>query len=79
MIQKTIRTAFADKTVFTIAHRLHTIVDSDRVLVLSKGTVAEFDTPQNLLNNKDSTFYGMMSEAQQEAKKKENPGAHSNN
>ena len=49
MIQNTIKTVFADCTVMTIAHRLHTIMNSDRIMILDKGTVAEFDTPQNLL------------------------------
>eukprot|EP00768_Dysnectes_brevis_P006002 gnl/Dysnectes_brevis/456_a508_3886.p1 GENE.gnl/Dysnectes_brevis/456_a508_3886~~gnl/Dysnectes_brevis/456_a508_3886.p1 ORF type:complete len:1551 (+),score=641.49 gnl/Dysnectes_brevis/456_a508_3886:52-4704(+) len=50
-IQRTIREAFADSTVLTIAHRLNTIVDYDRVCVLSEGLVAEFDTPANLLRS----------------------------
>ncbi|XP_055597196.1 multidrug resistance-associated protein 1-like isoform X2 [Uranotaenia lowii] len=63
LIQKTIRTEFADCTILTIAHRLNTILDSDRVLVLDKGLVAEIDSPQNLLANKNSIFYGMAKNA----------------
>ena len=44
-IQEMIRENFADATVLTIAHRLNTIMDSDRFLVLDDGVVAEFDTP----------------------------------
>lgn len=63
LIQKTIRTAFADCTVLTIAHRLNTIIDSDRVLVLDKGKIAEFDAPDSLLQNKSSIFFGMCKDA----------------
>lgn len=56
LIQETIRTAFADVTVLSIAHRLDTIIDFDRIIVMDKGRVAEFDTPANLLRNKDGMF-----------------------
>lgn len=49
LIQTTIRSAFADCTVLTIAHRLHTIIDSDRILLLDGGQLSEFDSPANLL------------------------------
>ena len=49
LIQETVGAAFADCTVLTIAHRLHSILDSDRVLVLEDGKVKEFDTPDRLL------------------------------
>ncbi|KAL1498301.1 hypothetical protein ABEB36_009120 [Hypothenemus hampei] len=63
LIQKTIRSSFKDCTVLTIAHRLNTIIDSDRVLVLDKGKIAEFDSPETLLNNKNSIFFGMCKDA----------------
>uniref|UniRef100_A0AAG5CWJ4 ABC-type glutathione-S-conjugate transporter n=2 Tax=Anopheles atroparvus TaxID=41427 RepID=A0AAG5CWJ4_ANOAO len=63
LIQKTIRTEFADCTILTIAHRLNTILDSDRVLVLDKGLVAECDSPQSLLANKETIFYSMAKNA----------------
>lgn len=56
LIQKVMRKQFADKTVLTIAHRINTVLDSDRILVLNKGEVSEFDTPANLLENDNSLF-----------------------
>lgn len=50
LIQETIRTKLKDCTVITIAHRLNTIMDYDKILVLENGRVVEFDTPQELLN-----------------------------
>ena len=49
LIQETIRREFAQSSVLTIAHRLNTIMDYDRIMVLDKGQLREFDTPQNLL------------------------------
>ncbi|CAE7837175.1 ABCC9, partial [Symbiodinium sp. KB8] len=54
---------FKDCTVLTIAHRLHTIIDSDRILVLERGRVAEFDSPSNLLNTPDSLFKRLLHES----------------
>lgn len=62
IIQETIRSEFKDRTILTIAHRLETILDSDRVLVLDKGKVKEFDTPEELLKNKDTIFYSLCKE-----------------
>uniref|UniRef100_A0A673I1R2 Multidrug resistance-associated protein 1 n=1 Tax=Sinocyclocheilus rhinocerous TaxID=307959 RepID=A0A673I1R2_9TELE len=58
LIQSTIRTQFEDCTVLTIAHRLNTIMDYTRVLVLDKGQMAEFDSPSNLTAKK-GIFYKM--------------------
>ena len=61
--QATIRSEFHDCTIITIAHRLNTIMDSDKVVVLSDGHLAECDTPQNLLGREDSVFHSMAKEA----------------
>ncbi|CAL8268963.1 unnamed protein product, partial [Boreogadus saida] len=58
LIQSTIRSQFNDCTVLTIAHRLNTIMDYKRVLVLEKGKIAEFDSPTNLIAKK-GIFYKM--------------------
>lgn len=59
-IQQMIRENFTGATVLTIAHRLNTILDSDRVLVMDDGRVAEFDTPEKLLQKEDSLFKAMI-------------------
>ncbi|KAJ7145739.1 multidrug resistance-associated ABC transporter [Mycena epipterygia] len=58
-IQKTIREEFTDSLLITVAHRLRTIIDYDRLLVLDKGKVVEFDTPLRLIQKEDGIFRGM--------------------
>ncbi|KAJ7054741.1 hypothetical protein C8F01DRAFT_1221334 [Mycena amicta] len=58
-IQTTIREEFTDSLLLTIAHRLKTVIDYDRLLVLDKGKVVEFDTPYKLIQKKDGIFRGM--------------------
>ncbi|KAJ7527162.1 hypothetical protein O6H91_16G039700 [Diphasiastrum complanatum] len=62
VIQRTIRAEFVDCTVITVAHRIPTVVDSDLVLVLSDGKVAEYDAPLKLLEEKSSLFLKLVSE-----------------
>ncbi|XP_057653044.1 ATP-binding cassette sub-family C member 4-like [Diorhabda carinulata] len=62
LIQKTIRKKFINCTVITVAHRLNTIMDSDKVLVMDSGNIAEFDHPHLLLQNKNGVFYNMVIE-----------------
>ncbi len=63
LIQTTIRKEFNDCTIITIAHRLNTILDYDRVLVMDRGEVAEYDSPQAFLKNTNSIFYSMAKDA----------------
>uniref|UniRef100_A0A6Q2WTJ5 ATP-binding cassette, sub-family C (CFTR/MRP), member 2 n=1 Tax=Esox lucius TaxID=8010 RepID=A0A6Q2WTJ5_ESOLU len=62
LIQTTIRQEFAHCTVLTIAHRLHSILDSNRVMVLDAGKIVEFDSPSTLFNQQGH-FYSMAKDA----------------
>jgi ATP-binding cassette subfamily C (CFTR/MRP) protein 1 len=63
MLQTTLRSnMFKDRTIITIAHRINTILDSDRIVVLDHGKVAEFDTPAELVRQK-GLFYELVREA----------------
>ncbi|KAL6871922.1 P-loop containing nucleoside triphosphate hydrolase protein [Trichoderma novae-zelandiae] len=63
MLQATLRSPlFSNRTIITVAHRLNTILDSDRVVVLDKGEVVEFDTPSELYK-KQGTFHNLMKQA----------------
>ena len=63
LIQATMRKEFVDSTVMTIAHRLNTIMDYDRIMVMDKGYLVEFASPQELLRNTNSIFYRMAMDA----------------
>ncbi|XP_055014213.1 LOW QUALITY PROTEIN: ATP-binding cassette sub-family C member 10 [Boleophthalmus pectinirostris] len=60
LLQQTIRETFRDKTVLTIAHRINTILDCDRVLVMGGGQVLEFDSPEVLCQNESSVFHRLV-------------------
>jgi ABC-type multidrug transport system fused ATPase/permease subunit len=62
LIQKTIRESFKDCTVLTIAHRLNTIIDSDRIIVFEKGRLGEMGTPKKLLKDPNSLFSKLVEE-----------------
>lgn len=63
LLQRTLRSSvFQERTIITIAHRINTIIDSDRIVVLDKGRVAEFDTPANLIK-RGGKFYELVKEA----------------
>lgn len=63
LLQKTIRSEFKDRTIITIAHRINTILDSDKIVVLDKGRVVEFDAPAKLLQNESSWFHSLSKQA----------------
>ncbi|TWW75636.1 ATP-binding cassette sub-family C member 8 [Takifugu flavidus] len=56
ILQKVVMTAFADRTVVTIAHRVHTILNADLVIVMKRGIILEHDRPEALLDKEDSVF-----------------------
>ena len=58
-----VREQFSNSTVLTIAHRLNTIMDADRILILDKGLLNEFDTPKRLIEN-DGIFASMYKASQ---------------
>lgn len=62
LIQATIRTKFSTCTVLTIAHRINTIIDFDRIMVVDAGQIVEFDKPKVLLESKGH-FYQMANKA----------------
>jgi len=65
-IQRTIREAFPGCTVLTIAHRINTIMDSDKILVMKDGLAAEFDSPQELLKDPNSVFSEIVRHAEKD-------------
>ncbi|KAG5883223.1 hypothetical protein JTB14_011415 [Gonioctena quinquepunctata] len=62
LIQSTMKNKFADCTVLTVAHRLHTVMDSDKVLVMDAGSAVEFNHPHLLLQNTEGIFFGLVKE-----------------
>ncbi|KAF9937640.1 Multidrug resistance-associated protein 1 [Mortierella alpina] len=70
LLQETIKENFADCTVLTIAHRLNTIIESDKVLVMDSGEVAEFGEPHKLLQDPNGIFAELVSHAGDAASKK---------
>lgn len=56
-IQKAINEVMKHSTVITIAHRIKTIINYDKILVLDYGEIKEYDSPSNLIQNQNSLFY----------------------
>ena len=65
-MQRALREAFKHATVLTIAHRINTIMDSDKILVMKDGVVAEFAPPQELLKDENSIFSEIVRHSQSE-------------
>ena len=63
LIQETIRSAFNECTIITIAHRINTIIDYNRIMILDQGHLIEFDSPQKLMEQRESLFYSMAKES----------------
>lgn len=63
LVQRTISEHLGNCTLLTIAHRLHTVLHSDRILTLHQGAIVEFDTPEALLAKPDSLFYALAKDA----------------
>jgi len=70
LLQKMIKEEFKNTTVITIAHRINTIIQYDKILAMKDGKVAEFDTPLNLMNKPDGLFASMIDELGEEQKAK---------
>ncbi|BFG31867.1 hypothetical protein CerSpe_181410 [Prunus speciosa] len=62
ILQKTIRTEFADCTVITVAHRIPTVMDCTKVLAIGDGKLVEYDEPMKLMNNEGSLFGQLVKE-----------------
>ncbi|KAK4485347.1 hypothetical protein RD792_007985 [Penstemon davidsonii] len=62
VLQKTIRTEFADCMVITVAHRIPTVMDCMKVLAISDGKLVEYDEPMKLMKREDSLFARLVQE-----------------
>ena len=63
IIQRALNELLANSTMICIAHRIKTVINASKILVLENGEIAEFDTPKNLLENKNSLFYDFYSKS----------------
>jgi ABC-type proline/glycine betaine transport system ATPase subunit len=63
LIQETIKKNFENCTILMIAHRLNTIIECDKILVMEDGRVVEFEHPTKLIENKDGYFHNLVSQS----------------
>jgi ATP-binding cassette subfamily C (CFTR/MRP) protein 1 len=63
IVQKATTAILKSSTVITIAHRIKTIINYDKILVLSNGEIIEYDSPQKLLKNENSAFFELYSKS----------------
>jgi ATP-binding cassette subfamily C (CFTR/MRP) protein 10 len=66
LIQNTLKKDFVNSTVITIAHRIDTVISCDRILVMDRGRVREYDTPHKLLRDHNSLFYAIFTESRRQ-------------
>ena len=66
-IQATIKEAFFECTVITIAHRIHTVMNYDKIIVMKSGEVIEYGTPEDLLKMSDGIFKSLLKSVQMES------------
>ncbi len=63
IVQNALNEILSTSTMISIAHRIKTVMNANKILVLENGEIIEFDTPKNLLNNKNSYFYDFYSKS----------------
>ena len=63
IIQKALNLVLENSTVITVTHRIKTIINYDKILVLDAGEVKEFDSPTNLLKNENSLFHELFTKS----------------
>ncbi|EFA03658.1 probable multidrug resistance-associated protein lethal(2)03659 [Tribolium castaneum] len=68
-IQETVQSEFKNCTVLTVAHRINTVMDSDKIMVLDDGKLVEFDSPSSLLRNSDGLFRQVVDECKESLSK----------
>lgn len=65
LIQDTISTEFKNGTVLTVAHRINTVLNYDKIMFMDKGKIVEYDSTQNLQNDENSLFHNLVKQYQE--------------